>query len=107
MQCNSLTDYSHFPCLSTQPLMRFQRPRSRPPVPSLPNLKPPSPAALATLAIVACTAVAITAEARRVEAARQLDRRISELFSLQELSYVLAESIELDRIADQVGRYGA
>ena len=84
---------------------------------------------LATLAIVACTAVAInvarplataaiavlgitvwfalrrlerqavTAEARRLEAARQLDRRISELFSLQGLSYVLAESIELDRIA--------
>jgi len=102
-----------------------------------PRLKPPSPAALATLAIVACTAVAInvsrplataaiavlgitiwfalsrlqrqavTAEARRLEAARQLDRRISELFSLQELSYVLAESIELDRIADQVARYGA
>jgi two-component system NtrC family sensor kinase len=103
----------------------------------VPRLKPPSPATLATLAIVACTAVAInvtrplataavailgitvwfvltrlerhavTAEARRVEAARQLDRRISELFSLQELSYVLAESIELDRIADQVARYGA
>lgn len=102
-----------------------------------PRLKPLSPAALATLAIVACTAVAInvsrplataaiavlgitvwftlsrlerqavTAEARRLEAARQLDRRISELFSLQELSYVLAESIELDRIADQVARYGA
>jgi len=106
-------------------------------VPTPLRLKAPSPAALATLAIVACTAVAInvsrplataaiavlgitvwfalrrlerqavTAEARRLEAARQLDRRISELFSLQELSYVLAESIELDRIADQVARYGA
>jgi hypothetical protein len=39
--------------------------------------------------------------------ARQLDRRISELFSLQELSYVLAESIELERIAEQVARYAA
>ncbi len=104
---------------------------------SPPHLRPPSPAALATLAIVACTAVAlnagrpvaviaiailavsvwfaisrlerqaVTAETRRVEAARQLDRRISELFSLQELSYVLAESIELERIAEQVARYAA
>jgi GAF domain-containing protein len=48
-----------------------------------------------------------SAEASRLEAARQLDRRISELFSLQELSYVLAESIQLDRIVDQVARYGA
>jgi two-component system, NtrC family, sensor kinase len=106
-------------------------------VASPPLLRPPSPAALATLAIVACTTVAlnasrpvaaisiailavsvwfaisrlerqaVTAEARRVEAARQLDRRISELFSLQELSYVLAESIELERIAEQVARYAA
>src|SRR5689334_9322172 len=37
--------------------------------------------------------------------ASQLDRRISELFSLQELSYVLSESIQLDRIVDQVARY--
>ena len=95
------------------------------------------PAIIATLAIVACTAVALTAsrplaaaavlllavtvwfaisrlerqakaaEAREVEIARQLDRRISELFSLQELSYVLAESIELERIAEQVARYAA
>ena len=102
-----------------------------------PHLRPTSPAALATLAIVACTAVALTArrpfaisaiallslsvwlamrrlerqaataEANRLEAARQLDRRISELFSLQELSYVLAESIQLDRIVEQVARYGA
>jgi two-component system NtrC family sensor kinase len=106
-------------------------------VPSPPHLRPPSPATLATLAIVACTAVALTAgrpiaiaalavlslsvwlamrrlerqaataEANRLEAARQLDRRISELFSLQELSYVLAESIQLDRIVEQVARYGA
>ncbi|HEU5304779.1 MAG TPA: ATP-binding protein [Gemmatimonadales bacterium] len=39
--------------------------------------------------------------------ATQLDRRISELFSLQELSYVLSESIQLDRIVDQVAKYAA
>jgi two-component system NtrC family sensor kinase len=42
--------------------------------------------------------------ARRV-AADELNRRLSELFSLQELSYVLSESLELDRIAEQVVRY--
>ncbi|HEU5171393.1 MAG TPA: ATP-binding protein [Gemmatimonadales bacterium] len=45
------------------------------------------------------------AERRQDDAAKQLDRRISELFSLQELSYVLSESIHLDRIAEQVARY--
>jgi two-component system NtrC family sensor kinase len=44
-------------------------------------------------------------ERRQEDTARQLDRRISELFSLQELSYVLSESIQLDRIAEQVARY--
>jgi len=44
---------------------------------------------------------------RQEDTARQLDRRISELFSLQELSYVLSESIQLDRIAEQVARYAA
>jgi two-component system NtrC family sensor kinase len=47
------------------------------------------------------------AEERREEMASQLDRRISELFSLQELSYVLSESIQLDRIVGQVVRYAA
>ncbi len=47
------------------------------------------------------------ADARRDQLATQLDRRISELFSLQELSYVLSESIQLDRIVDQVARYAA
>jgi len=37
--------------------------------------------------------------------ALQLERRINELFSLQELSYVLAESLQLERIARQVVRY--
>jgi two-component system, NtrC family, sensor kinase len=45
------------------------------------------------------------AEAKSEQLASQLDRRISELFSLQELSYVLSESIQLDRIVDQVARY--
>jgi two-component system NtrC family sensor kinase len=45
------------------------------------------------------------AERRQEDTARQLDRRISELFSLQELSYVLSESIQLERIAEQVARY--
>ncbi|HWB40769.1 MAG TPA: ATP-binding protein [Gemmatimonadales bacterium] len=45
------------------------------------------------------------AEAKTEALASQLDRRISELFSLQELSYVLSESIQLDRIVDQVARY--
>ncbi len=37
----------------------------------------------------------------------QLSRRLSELFSLQELSYALSQSLEIDRIADQVVRYVA
>ena len=44
-------------------------------------------------------------ELKSEQLAAQLDRRISELFSLQELSYVLSESIQLDRIVDQVARY--
>jgi two-component system NtrC family sensor kinase len=71
---------------------------------------------LAVLAVVTISAsfwVAITrgrrnvreAESKTDALASQLDRRISELFSLQELSYVLSESIQLDRIVDQVARY--
>ena len=45
-----------------------------------------------------------TARARD-ELARQLDRRMGELFSLQELSYVLSESLHVDRIGEQVARY--
>src|SRR6266516_4813121 len=41
----------------------------------------------------------------RRRAAEELNRRLSELFSLQELSYVLSDSIELDRIVEQVVRY--
>jgi two-component system NtrC family sensor kinase len=44
-------------------------------------------------------------EHERRRAADELNRRLSELFSLQELSYVLSESLELDRIVEQVVRY--
>ncbi|HUF34845.1 MAG TPA: ATP-binding protein [Gemmatimonadales bacterium] len=71
---------------------------------------------LAVLALVHISGsfwVAITRGRRRLreselkseQLAAQLDRRISELFSLQELSYVLSDSIQLDRIVDQVARY--
>src|SRR3989441_3385237 len=44
-------------------------------------------------------------EQDRRRAAEELNRRLSELFSLQELSYVLSDSLELDRIVEQVVRY--
>ncbi len=44
-------------------------------------------------------------ERDRRRAADELNRRLSELFSLQELSYVLSESLQLDRIVEQVVRY--
>src|SRR5712691_9595205 len=44
-------------------------------------------------------------EQERRRAAEELNRRLSELFSLQELSYVLSDSLELDRIVEQVVRY--
>jgi two-component system NtrC family sensor kinase len=47
------------------------------------------------------------AQEKADQLAMQLDRRISELFSLQELSYVLSESMRPDRIVDQVARYAA
>ncbi len=47
------------------------------------------------------------AQAKSDQLATQVDRRISELFSLQELSYVLSQSIQLDRIADHVAKYAA
>ncbi|HEU5051046.1 MAG TPA: GAF domain-containing protein, partial [Gemmatimonadales bacterium] len=43
----------------------------------------------------------------REEVATQLDRRISELFSLRELGYVLSESLQLGHIVEQVARYAA
>ncbi|HET8699476.1 MAG TPA: histidine kinase dimerization/phospho-acceptor domain-containing protein, partial [Gammaproteobacteria bacterium] len=47
----------------------------------------------------------IKTERERRRAAEELNRRLSELFSLQELSYVLSDSLELDRIVEQVVRY--
>ena len=39
--------------------------------------------------------------------ARQLDRRINQIFSLQELSFVLSESLQEERIVKQVAAYTA
>src|SRR3954471_3797078 len=47
----------------------------------------------------------IRSERERRRAAEELNRRLSELFSLQELSYVLSDSLELDRIVEPVDRY--
>ena len=48
-----------------------------------------------------------TGQEKSEQLAAQVDRRISELFSLQELSYVLSQSIRQDRIAEQVAKYAA
>ena len=68
--------------------------------------------ALAALALggLGWTAVAlrrrlVQSERERRRVADELNRRLSELFSLQELSYVLSESLELERIVEQVVRY--
>src|SRR5688572_32608621 len=47
----------------------------------------------------------VRTERERRRAAEELNRRLSELCSLQELSYVLSDSLELDRIVEQVVRY--
>ena len=44
-------------------------------------------------------------ERDRKRAADELNRRLSELFSLQELSFILSGSLQLDRIVEQVVRY--
>ena len=44
-------------------------------------------------------------EAERRRVTEELNRRLSELFSLQELSFVLSSSLQLERIVDQVVRY--
>src|SRR5216110_1290846 len=41
----------------------------------------------------------------RRRAADELNRRLSELFSLQELSFILSGSLQLDRIVEQVVGY--
>lgn len=52
----------------------------------------------------------LTARTRRperllAETRRELARRLNDFFSLQELAYMLAESIQTDRIAEQVAQY--
>jgi PAS domain S-box-containing protein len=44
-------------------------------------------------------------ERERARVTDELNRRLSELFSLQELSYVLSDSLQLERTVDQVVRY--
>jgi two-component system NtrC family sensor kinase len=44
-------------------------------------------------------------QAERDDFARRLDRRINEIFSLQELSYILSESLQTERIVEQVARF--
>jgi two-component system NtrC family sensor kinase len=65
--------------------------------------------AVATFGMAAVRAreAAADAQEKSDQLAAQVDRRISELFSLQELSYILSQSIQLDRIADQVAKYAA
>src|SRR6266545_7334562 len=72
------------------------------------------PVLVATLAALALGLAAVLwrlstrlgrSERERRRASGELSRRLSELFSLQELSYVLSDSLELDRIVDQVVRY--
>ena len=53
----------------------------------------------------AATERAELAESAQREGALQLDRRMGELFSLQELSYVLSDSLQVERIGEQVARY--
>src|SRR5690348_13372380 len=59
---------------------------------------------LATAVVYLWIRVARVEEDRR-RIADELNRRLSELFSLQELSYILSGSLQLDRIVEQVVRY--
>lgn len=66
--------------------------------------------ALAILLAFAAHRLGTIRAARRLQAdlsavQAELSRRLSELFSLQELAYVLSDSIRLDGIAEQVARY--
>lgn len=66
--------------------------------------------AVSALAALAAAVVYLVLRLRRSEEERrrtadELNRRLSELFSLQELSYVLSDSLQLDRIVEHVVRY--
>lgn len=77
--------------------------------------RPPLAPMVASLTLTVLVALGLTvaraeeetrrAVAERDQVALQLDRRLNELFTLQELSYVLSESLQLDHIVDQVTRY--
>src|SRR2546425_10277608 len=81
----------------------------------MPLTQTPLPFLIAAAALLLAAGLALWATAlkRRVaksererrRTADELNRRLSELFSLQELSYVLSESLQLDRIVEQVVRY--
>lgn len=83
---------------------------------------------IAVIAVLVATSVGATVigQSRRLEAladsrerqmarfsrerdqlAQQLDRRINQIFSLQELSYILSESLQEERIVTQVASYVA
>jgi len=81
----------------------------------MPLTQTPLPFLIAAAALLLAAGLALwtTALRRRVaksererrRTADELNRRLSELFSLQELAYVLSESLQLDRIVEQVVRY--
>src|SRR5437016_13955592 len=81
----------------------------------MPLTQTPLPFLIAAAALLVAAGLALWATALRRRVAKsererrrtadELNRRLSELFSLQELAYVLAESLQLDRIVDQVVRY--
>src|SRR5256886_845532 len=81
----------------------------------MPLTQTPLPFLIAAAALLVAAGLALWATALRRRVAKsererrrtadELNRRLSELFSLQELAYVLSESLQLDRIVDQVVRY--
>src|SRR3989475_8484076 len=80
-----------------------------------PLTQTPLPFLIAAAALLLAAGLALWATALRRRVAKsererrrtadELNRRLSELFSLQELAYVLSESLQLDRIVEQVVRY--
>jgi len=69
-------------------------------------------AALALAIVAAAVGAVFGASRERRGAAEKLDairdelsRRLNEVFSLQELSYVLSESVQPERIAEQIANY--
>src|SRR3989441_3969836 len=81
----------------------------------MPLTQTPLPFLIAAAALLVAAGLALWATALRRRVAKsererrrtadELNRRLSELFSLQELAYVLSESLQLDRIVEQVVRY--